>query len=100
MDESGSRVHLSNIDVPKEITELEKKIADVRKEKTNVVKQQDFEQAARLRDTEKRYQSELDKLEADWENSLTRKSSPVSENDVSDIIAMMTGIPMNKIAQK
>ncbi|HOV91756.1 MAG TPA: ATP-dependent Clp protease ATP-binding subunit [Candidatus Kapabacteria bacterium] len=99
MDESGSRVHLSNIDVPKEITELEKKIADVRKEKTNVVKQQDFEQAARLRDTEKRYQSELDKLEADWENSLTRKSSPVSENDVSDIIAMMTGIPMNKIAQ-
>jgi ATP-dependent Clp protease ATP-binding subunit ClpC len=99
MDESGSRVHLSNIDVPKEITELEKKIAEVRKDKTNVVKQQDFERAAHLRDTEKRYQNELDKLEADWENSMTRKSSPVTENDVSDVIAMMTGIPMNKIAQ-
>lgn len=99
MDESGSRVHLSNIDVPKDITELEKKIADVRKEKTSVVKQQDFERAAHLRDTEKRYQTELDKLEAEWENSLTRKSSPVTENDVSDVIAMITGIPMNKIAQ-
>lgn len=99
MDESGSRVHLSNIDVPKEITELEKKITEVRKEKTNVVKQQDFERAAHLRDTEKRYQNELDKLEAEWDNSMTRKSSPVSENDISDVIAMMTGIPMNKIAQ-
>ena len=99
MDESGSRVHLTNIDVPQDILELEKKIVNVRKEKTNVVKQQDFEQAAHLRDTEKRYQAELDKLELDWENSLTRKSSPVTEDDVSDVIAMMTGIPMNKIAQ-
>lgn len=99
LDESGSRVHLSNIDVPQEITNFEKKILDIKKQKTEVVRQQNFEEAARLRDLEKRYQTDLEIAIAEWEKALSKKSFPVYESDIADVVSMMTGIPMNKIAQ-
>lgn len=99
LDEAGSRVHLQNIDVPAEVTNLEKKIADIRKHKTDVVKNQNFEEAARLRDVEKKYQMDLEIAISEWELSLSRKAFSVSENDIADVVSMMTGIPMNKIAQ-
>jgi ATP-dependent Clp protease ATP-binding subunit ClpC len=99
LDESGSRVHLANIDVPAEITNLEKKIAELKRQKTEVVRQQNFEEAARIRDMEKKYQSDLEIAIQDWENSLARKSFPVTENDIADVVSMMTGVPMNKIEQ-
>ena len=99
LDEAGSRVHLANIDVPQEITNLEKKIQDIKKQKTEVVRQQNFEEAARLRDLEKRYQLDLEIALAEWEKALAKKSFPVYETDVADVVSMMTGIPMNRIAQ-
>jgi len=99
LDESGSRVHLANIDVPQEITNLEKKIQEIKKQKTEVVRQQNFEEAARLRDLEKRYQLDLEIALADWEKALAKKSFPVYESDIADVVSMMTGIPMNRIAQ-
>jgi len=99
LDESGSRVHLSNIDVPQEITNYEKKILDIKKQKTEVVRQQNFEEAAKLRDLEKRYQTDLEIAIAEWEKALSKKSFPVYETDIADVVSMMTGIPMNRIAQ-
>jgi ATP-dependent Clp protease ATP-binding subunit ClpC len=99
MDEAGAKVHLSNIVVPKEIVELESKINDIRVDKNQVVKKQNFEEAARLRDLEKRYTSELEKAKQDWENNSNEKVFPVTEEDVADVIAMMTGIPVNKVAE-
>jgi ATP-dependent Clp protease ATP-binding subunit ClpC len=99
LDESGSRVHLANIDVPVEIMNLEKKIAEVKKQKTDVVRQQNFEEAAQLRDLEKKYQLDLELALQEWELALSRKSFPVTENDVADVVSMMTGVPMNKIEQ-
>jgi ATP-dependent Clp protease ATP-binding subunit ClpC len=99
LDEAGSRVHIQNIDVPAEVTNLEKKIAEIRRQKTDVVKTQNFEEAARLRDHEKRIQMELEIAISEWELTLSRKAFSVSENDIADVVSMMTGIPMNKIAQ-
>ncbi len=99
LDESGSRVHLANIDVPQEITNYEKKITELKKQKTEVVRQQNFEEAARLRDLEKRYQTDLEIAIAEWEKALSKKSFPVYETDIADVVSMMTGIPMNRIAQ-
>ena len=99
MDETGARVHLENISVPKEILELEKKILDVRHDKNKVVKQQNFEEAARLRDLEKKIQKELEDAKIDWETKASEQVFEVKEDDVSDVVAMMTGIPVNRIAE-
>ncbi|MBI2793952.1 MAG: ATP-dependent Clp protease ATP-binding subunit [Ignavibacteria bacterium] len=99
MDESGARVHLAHITVPKEVLELEEKIEEVRLQKNSVVKSQNFEEAARLRDLEKRYQSELEQAKEDWEDRAGDIVHDVSEDDVSDVIAMITGIPVNRIAE-
>ncbi len=99
MDEAGAKVHLANIVVPKEIIDLEQKITDVRAEKNLVVKKQNFEDAARLRDLEKKLSNELEKAKGEWENQSIEKVYPVTEDDVADVIAMMTGIPVNKIAE-
>jgi ATP-dependent Clp protease ATP-binding subunit ClpC len=99
MDETGARVHLDNISVPKEILELEKKIVEIRQEKNTVVKQQNFEEAARLRDVEKKLQKELEDTKHEWEVKASEQVFAVSEDDVSDVVAMMTGIPVNKIAE-
>jgi ATP-dependent Clp protease ATP-binding subunit ClpC len=99
MDEAGARVHLAHIHVPKEVLELEGKIEDLRLQKNSVVKSQNFEEAARLRDLEKKYQTELEQAKEVWESSSSDVVFDVSEEDVADVIAMMTGIPVNRIAE-
>jgi ATP-dependent Clp protease ATP-binding subunit ClpC len=99
LDEAGARVHLANINVPTSITEIEQKIEEARQQKNSVVKAQNFEEAARLRDLEKRLQQELETAKEEWENSAGKSLFTVSEEDVADIVAMMTGIPVNKIAE-
>ncbi|MBU3741766.1 MAG: ATP-dependent Clp protease ATP-binding subunit [Candidatus Kapabacteria bacterium] len=99
MDEAGARVHLSHITVPKEVLELEEKIEGVRLEKNQVVRTQNFEEAARLRDLEKRYQAELEQAKEDWESKASDVVHDVTEDDIADVIAMMTGIPVNRIAE-
>ncbi len=99
LDESGAKVHLANIVVPKEIIELEEKINEIRQEKNIVVKKQNFEEAARLRDLEKKLQNDLELAKSEWEEKSTENIYPVTEDDVEDVIAMITGIPVNKIAE-
>lgn len=99
LDEAGARVHLANIHVPKEITEIEEKIEETRLRKNSVVKSQNFEEAARLRDLEKRLQQDLESAKEEWERKASSTIHTVSENDIADVVAMMTGIPVNKIAE-
>ena len=99
LDEAGSRVHLANVHAPKNIEELEKKIEDVKNEKNLVVKTQNFEEAARLRDLEKKYQQDLENALADWEAESGSQIYEVTEDDIADVVAMMTGIPVNKVAE-
>lgn len=99
LDEAGAKVHLANIVVPKDIIDLEEKINSIRNDKNLVVKKQNFEEAARLRDEEKKLQNELEQAKLNWENKATENVFPVTEEDVSDVVAMITGIPVNKIAE-
>jgi ATP-dependent Clp protease ATP-binding subunit ClpC len=99
LDEVGARVHLKNITVPKEVIELEKKIEDIKVEKNQVVKSQKYEEAARLRDTEKRLLEELERAKNQWEEEAKTKRYPVGEEDIAEIVAMMTGIPVKRVAQ-
>jgi len=99
MDEAGARVHLAHIHVPKEVLELEAKIEEVRLQKNQVVKSQNFEEAARLRDLEKQHLTELEQVKEQWESNATDVAYDVTEEDVADVIAMMTGIPVNRIAE-
>ncbi|MBM3423067.1 MAG: ATP-dependent Clp protease ATP-binding subunit [Chlorobi bacterium] len=99
MDEAGARVHLSNIHVPNEILELEKSIEDVKAEKNQVVKMQNFEEAAKLRDKEKNLLESLDHAKQEWEERSSESVYDVTEADISSVIAMMTGIPVVKVAQ-
>jgi ATP-dependent Clp protease ATP-binding subunit ClpC len=97
IDEAGSKVHLTNIVVPKEITDLEAQINDVKDEKTKVVKKQNFEEAARLRDLEKKLQQELEDAKQKWEDESDERVYPVTEEDISDVVSMITGVPVNKV---
>ncbi|MEQ9423228.1 MAG: ATP-dependent Clp protease ATP-binding subunit [Cyclobacteriaceae bacterium] len=99
MDEAGARVHLNNIHVPKDIVELEEAIEDVKKEKNRVVKSQKYEEAAQLRDREKKLLEQLDSAKAKWENDSKSQRYTVDEENIAEVIAMMTGIPTNRIAQ-
>ncbi len=99
LDESGARVHILNIKVPKEIEELEKEIEDVKVLKNKVVKSQKYEEAAKLRDEEKTLLQKLDDAKFRWEEESKSKRYTVSDEDVADVIAMMTGISANRIAQ-
>jgi ATP-dependent Clp protease ATP-binding subunit ClpC len=100
LDEAGAKVHLANIVVPKEILEFEEKIIDIRSEKNSVVKKQNFEEAARLRDMEKKLQNDLELAKIEWDSKSGEQVFPVSEDDVADIVAMVTGVPVNRIAEK
>ena len=100
MDEAGARVHINNIHVPEEIVQLEERIEDVKKEKNRVVKSQKYEEAAQLRDKEKRLIEELDNAKNRWEEETKSKRYAVDEESVAEVIAMMTGIPANRVAQK
>jgi len=99
MDEAGARVHLSNIHVPQEILELEKSIEEVKTEKNQVVKMQNFEEAARLRDKEKHLIDALDLAKQEWEDRSAESVYDVTEADITSVIAMMTGIPVARVAQ-
>lgn len=99
MDEAGARVHINNINVPQEIVDLEEKIEEVKKEKNRVVKSQKYEEAAQLRDSEKKLIAQLDLEKRKWEDETKTKRYTVDEGNVADVIAMMTGIPTKRIAQ-
>jgi len=99
LDEAGSRVHITNIDVPKQIIELEKKLEEVKKTKNSVVKKQKYEEAARLRDDEKRLEKELAIAQEKWEEDTKLNKEIVTEDNVADVVSMMTGVPVNRIAQ-
>ena len=99
LDEVGARVHLKNIHVPSDVLSIEKQIEDIKVEKNKVVKSQRYEEAARLRDTEKKLLEELDKAKLVWEEEVKTKKYPVDEEAIAEVVAMMTGIPVNKIAQ-
>src|SRR5207245_4762372 len=99
MDEVGARVHLKNINVPQNILELEKKIEDIKVEKNRVVKSQKFEEAAALRDTEKRLGEELEKAKAQWEEESKHKRYPIGEEEIAEVISMMTGIPVRRMVE-
>ncbi|WP_027126874.1 ATP-dependent Clp protease ATP-binding subunit [Gelidibacter mesophilus] len=99
LDEAGSRVHITNIDVPKQILELEKQLEDVKETKNTVVKKQKYEEAAKLRDDEKRLEKELAVAQEKWEEETKLHKEVVTEDNVADVVSMMTGIPVNRIAQ-
>ncbi len=99
MDEVGARVHLKNIYVPENITHLEQEIEKVKEEKNQVVKNQRYEEAARLRDSEKKLQEQLEQAKRDWEEDAKTKRFPVSDEDIAEVVAMMTGIPVKRVAQ-
>ncbi|MBM2840698.1 MAG: Clp protease ClpC [Bacteroidetes bacterium] len=99
LDESGSRVHLANIHVPKEILDLEGEVEKIKQSKNQVVKNQNFEEAARLRDLEKKLISDLDIAKREWELKAQDVVHDVTEEHMADVVSMMTGIPVNKIAQ-
>lgn len=99
MDEVGARVHLKNIFVPKNIIELEKQIEDIKLEKVKVVNSQKYEEAARLRDTEKKLLEDLETAKNQWEEESKIKKYPVTDEDISEVIAMMTGVPVKRVAQ-
>ncbi|RKQ50077.1 ATP-dependent Clp protease ATP-binding subunit ClpC [Roseivirga pacifica] len=99
LDEAGARVHINNIHVPEDIVELEEAIEDVKKEKNRVVKSQKYEEAAQLRDKEKKLIDQLDKAKAKWEEESKSKRYTVDEDNVAEVIAMMTGVPTKRVAQ-
>lgn len=99
LDEVGARKHIKNINVPPEIIELEKKIEDIKLEKNKVVKSQRFEEAASLRDTEKRLQEELEAAKVAWEEESKHKRYPIEEEDIAEVVCMMTGIPVKRMVQ-
>ncbi|MCZ2355447.1 MAG: ATP-dependent Clp protease ATP-binding subunit [Bacteroidia bacterium] len=99
MDEAGSRVHLSNIHVPKYILDLEAKIEEIKERKNKVVKSQKYEEAAQLRDQEKRLIEELEQAKLNWEEETRSQRFVVSEHDIATVVGMMTGIPVTKIAE-
>ncbi len=99
LDEVGARVHLKNINVPETIIELEKQIEEVKLEKNKVVKSQRFEEAASLRDKEKRLGEELEKAKGEWEEDSKHKRYPITEDNIAEVISMMTGIPVKRMVQ-
>jgi ATP-dependent Clp protease ATP-binding subunit ClpC len=99
LDEAGSRVHITNIEVPKQILELERQLEEVRESKNSVVKKQKYEEAAKLRDDEKRIEKDLAIAQEQWEEDSKSNRIEVTEDNVADVVSMMTGIPVNRIAQ-
>ena len=99
LDEVGARVHLKNINVPQNILELEKQIEEIKQEKNKVVKSQRFEEAAALRDTEKRLGEELEKAKHSWEEESKHKRYPIDEEAIAEVVSMMTGIPVKRMVQ-
>lgn len=99
LDEAGSRVHLTNIHVPDNIIAIENKIEEIKVEKNKVVKSQKYEEAAKLRDTEKNLLEELDRAKAEWEAETKTRRYIVTEDNVAEVVSMMTGIPLQRVGQ-
>ena len=99
LDEAGSRVHITNIHVPDRILEIEKQLEEVRELKNSVVKKQKYEEAAKLRDDEKNLEKELTVEQETWEQESKLHRETVSEANVAEVVSMMTGVPVNRIAQ-
>ena len=99
LDEAGSRVHISNIHVPAEIIQIENQIEETRKKKMQAINSQKFEEAADLRDIERKLQDTLDKEKRIWEDQAQINREFVSEENVAEVVAMMTGIPLQRIAK-
>ncbi|MFN3404228.1 MAG: ATP-dependent Clp protease ATP-binding subunit [Cytophagaceae bacterium] len=99
LDEAGARVHINNIHVPADIVKLEEQIENIKKEKNKVVKSQKYEEAAQLRDKEKKLLEQLENAKIRWEEETKKKRYSVTEENVAEVIAMMTGIPVSRVAQ-
>ncbi len=99
LDEVGARVHLKNIHVPKHIEDLEKKIEDLKELKNKAVKNQQYERAADLRDDESKLSRQLEEEKVKWEEEAKTKRYPVDEDDIAEVVAMMTSIPVQRVAQ-
>jgi ATP-dependent Clp protease ATP-binding subunit ClpC len=100
LDEVGSRVHLNNINVPKEIIDIEKSIEDVKEEKNRVVRSQKYEEAAKLRDKERQLQEKLEEAKKKWEEETRSHRVTVTISNVEEVVSMMTGIPVQRVAEK
>jgi ATP-dependent Clp protease ATP-binding subunit ClpC len=99
LDEAGSRVHIINIRVPQEILDKEKKLEEIREQKSKVLKSQKYEEAAKLRDEGKQIERELSLAQQKWEDDVKTKRETVTEDNVAEVVAMMTGIPVQRVAQ-
>ena len=99
LDEAGSRVHLTNISAPKEIEEQERLIENARLQKTEAVKSQNFELAAGYRDREKELTTQLEQMKADWEAQLKEQRQTVDEEEIANVVSMMSGVPVQRMAQ-
>lgn len=100
MDEVGSRVHLSHAQVPPEITEKEKEIADAKEQKQTAVHEQNYEQAANYRDLQTRLEKELAELNKKWSEGDTNERQTVTEKEVADVVSVMTGVPVQRMAEE
>ena len=99
LDEAGSRVHLTNISVPEEIEEQEKKIEEAKAKKNNAVKLQNYELAASFRDTEKQYQIQLEAMQKDWEEKLKENRETVNSKEIAEVVSMISGIPVQRMEE-
>ena len=99
LDEAGARVHIGNIHVPTEIVEMEKEVEEIRQEKKLAIKEQRFEDAGKYRDEEKTLVEKLEKAKRDWDNDTNNHRETVTEQNVAEVVAMMTGVPVQRIAQ-
>ncbi|MEO8589244.1 MAG: ATP-dependent Clp protease ATP-binding subunit [Flavobacteriales bacterium] len=100
LDEAGSRVHISNIVVPKNILDVEQKIEEIKDEKNKVVRSQRYEEAAKLRDKERQLLEELERAKKQWEEESRSNRTTVTEENVAEVVSMMSGIPVTRIAEK
>jgi ATP-dependent Clp protease ATP-binding subunit ClpC len=98
LDEAGSRVHISNIVVPKEITDIENKIVEIKEKKNGVIRSQKYEEAAKLRDVERQLNESLEKERKKWEEECSNNKQIVTEDNVAEVVSMMTGIPLQKVS--
>ena len=100
LDEAGSRVHITSINVPQEVMDLEKKLDEIKDQKIQVVRKQRYEEAAKLRDDEKSIESQLAEAQAKWEEEVKKNRETVSEENVAEVVSMMSGIPVQRVAQQ
>ncbi|HWY38987.1 MAG TPA: ATP-dependent Clp protease ATP-binding subunit [Bacteroidia bacterium] len=99
LDEAGSRVHITNINVPKNVLEIEQKIEDIKDQKNQVVRNQKYEEAAKLRDVEKQLLAQLETAKKAWEDETKNNRVTVTEENVAEVVAMMTGVPVQRVSQ-